>query len=152
MGKTELASPKPLKQEKHPHAYGEDLGTPPHTVRRGETSPRVWGRLYHKASERVPHRNIPTRMGKTKNTPYTDKQIKKHPHAYGEDVRYWRGRLPQRKHPHAYGEDSSIYRKNRYLSLTILFSSISCNPDIPVIRDTVEPDPFILYPGLSFVC
>ena len=71
----------------HPHACGENrAGTDPSDGYSG-TSPRVWGKPSCSCFHRLPIRNIPTRVGKTRPRQQVAILNKEHPHACGENTR-----------------------------------------------------------------
>ena len=52
VGKTDIRLLLDARQEKHPHARGEDVGRKRGAVRLGETPPRTWGRLINPSSKK----------------------------------------------------------------------------------------------------
>ena len=87
MGKTQHVPAKRLKEQKHPHARGEDISWRRTSGNQGETPPRTWGRLKTEDIMAVKYRNTPTHVGKTRFHQPNDVTNKKHPHARGEDYR-----------------------------------------------------------------
>ena len=70
---------------KHPHARGEDAAVGQLNGSQQETPPRTWGRRAYPRHGRLPYRNTPTHVGKTKFYQKNQMRARKHPHARGED-------------------------------------------------------------------
>ena len=85
VGKTTHLRHSPQWSWKHPHACGEDLQISRLCVVGSETSPRLWGRQIIMTLATTEKRNIPTPVGKTPSINGNHINIKKHPHACGED-------------------------------------------------------------------
>ncbi len=68
----------------HPHACGEYRQCQHESSPDQGSSPRVWGILYYYRSQAARTRFIPTRVGNTHTTRYTDAHNMVHPHACGE--------------------------------------------------------------------
>ena len=85
VGKTQDVKIKAIRNRKHPHACGEDLHHAGNRPLFSETPPRMWGRHLLSQAFRYTLRNTPTHVGKTENFKRALDDLKKHPHACGED-------------------------------------------------------------------
>jgi len=85
VGKTAAAKSEGMALSEHPHAGGEN-GTI-HLLRRRSvgTSPRGWGKLLLATGHTHFIRNIPTRVGKTREEDKRELKTPEHPHAGGEN-------------------------------------------------------------------
>ncbi len=111
VGKTALRRERMKERWKHPHACGEDKPSNHCVTGKRETPPRMWGRLAPKKAFAQTRGNTPTHVGKTTLLRHISREVRKHPHACGEDInfcfgqrageetppRMW-GRLPQGRH------------------------------------------------------
>ena len=73
------------RNQKHPHARGEDFSSFFVFFHFLETPPRTWGRLFRFFSSFSSSRNTPTHVGKTIPGDFLHFPRQKHPHARGED-------------------------------------------------------------------
>ena len=87
VGKTLNTEFEPLVSTEHPHAGGENNLPLSMSSRRGGTSPRGWGKQPNLKKAATTVRNIPTRVGKTRNSPSIAALASEHPHAGGENDR-----------------------------------------------------------------
>ena len=85
VGKTARCPGLLLRQEKHPHARGEDINISAYSHIHLETPPRTWGRHCHLNCLKKSVRNTPTHVGKTLFSGKPEPVHQKHPHARGED-------------------------------------------------------------------
>ena len=85
VGKTPAHKATKRRVEKHPHARGEDQKKTKQSSFVRETPPRTWGRRAYPRHGRLPYRNTPTHVGKTKFYQKNQMRARKHPHARGED-------------------------------------------------------------------
>ena len=99
VGKTGLFVRVLSKEEKHPHARGEDSSTAVSSTWPVETPPRTWGRLISCGVLSVTYGNTPTHVGKTRHGRKYHGRGEKHPHARGEDPGIWAWRTARRETP-----------------------------------------------------
>ena len=85
VGKTARCPGLLLRQEKHPHARGEDVYLLFVLLFIMETPPRTWGRPNTTELSNKTQRNTPTHVGKTFTFCLFSCSSWKHPHARGED-------------------------------------------------------------------
>ena len=88
VGKTLFRPQDVPREEKHPHARGEDVSDGTTRGQYRETPPRTWGRHTHQMALRMKERNTPTHVGKTSAGRPAAYRRWKHPHARGEDSLY----------------------------------------------------------------
>ena len=87
VGKTLFRPQDVPREEKHPHARGEDVSDGTTRGQYRETPPRTWGRHTHQMALRMKERNTPTHVGKTSAGRPAAYRRWKHPHARGEDIK-----------------------------------------------------------------
>ena len=85
MGKTFTVSPAVSDNSDHPHTHGENGVNGNLTRARLGPSPHAWGKRQGYATDSIPIRTIPTRMGKTNRRMYYSTEFSDHPHTHGEN-------------------------------------------------------------------
>ena len=90
MGKTRPSGRCTPGRTEHPHASGENCRSSATLQYRSGTSPREWGKRRAPADAAIIGRNIPTRVGKTCRPRWRLPRRPEHPHASGENLRFWR--------------------------------------------------------------
>ena len=91
----------------HPHACGEHFDAPFPILRRGGSSPRVWGTCIRFCIIAIFQRFIPTRVGNITGHLFQIFRKTVHPHACGEHAHFSCSALALLAvHPHACGEHS----------------------------------------------
>ena len=86
VGKTRCLLTRSARAPEHPHACGENNRYSPMRSPCHGTSPRVWGKLNESGRKHAVMRNIPTRVGKTREWASICRQAPEHPHACGENA------------------------------------------------------------------
>ena len=89
VGKTLSTAGQSCALPEHPHACGENCARSLSFSSAAGTSPRVWGKRRHVRPRVHSGRNIPTRVGKTRASCPCRPCRSEHPHACGENPRYW---------------------------------------------------------------
>ena len=84
MGTSRITLRKRKDDWDHPHAYGDKRLWLQMSKRLSGSSPRVWGQACQRLSAEQSHRIIPTRMGTRMFLVSKTKNMKDHPHAYGD--------------------------------------------------------------------
>ena len=96
-----------LRQQDHPHAYGDKELNLKWDFGLIGSSPRVWGQVITWTCSNNFQRIIPTRMGTSRNRLKHDKQTWDHPHAYGDKFLTKNGYLPDEgSSPRVWGQES----------------------------------------------
>ena len=107
VGKTRIAKPSHVIQQKHPHVRG-DPGHGMNNSTGTETPPRAWGRHPLRRCIKARARNTPTCVGKTQACRSAEGDARKHPHLRGEDKSLKRTILPVwETPPRAWGRQHS---------------------------------------------
>ena len=122
VGKTPPRRRLPCRRRKHPHACGEDKCGWRETNRTEETSPRLWGRPQIFNLALMGGRNIPTPVGKTMTLTTTEKTVRKHPHACGEDGTKKKKLSSQRE------TSPRLWGRQQYINFFQTATTIFCGP------------------------
>ena len=84
MGTRTFSSSYSVIGKDHPHAYGDKVISLETDTPSEGSSPRVWGQVFHSGTITTYSRIIPTRMGTRSAHQQANKDLKDHPHAYGD--------------------------------------------------------------------